>query len=109
MDSVVKHVRMMNTQIESLTSRNELMNTQIESLSSHKELPTKGLEWEIKEIREKFKKKERLFSDPFYVGNYKFKGCAYFDTEHCDNSFGIFLCLCIGLLDDSLTNSLIIE
>ena len=117
MDSVVKHVRMMSTQIESLTSRKELMSTHIESLTSRNELmstrinrmdeictaiiPTKGLEWEIKEIREKFEEKERLFSDPFYVSDYKFQGLAEFDTED-KNSLGIYLCLCVGLLDDSL-------
>ena len=52
MDSVVKHVRMMNTRMDEIC-------TAI--------IPTKGLEWEIKGIREKFEKKERLFSDPFYT------------------------------------------
>ena len=124
MDSVVKHVRMMNTQIESLTSHNELMSTQIESyksqvktLTSRNELmstrinrmdeictaiiPTKGLEWEIKGIRENFEKRAEVYSDPFYVSNYKFQGLAKFDTED-NNSLGIYLGLCVGSLDDSL-------
>ena len=86
MDSVVKHVRMMNT-------RMDVLCTAI--------IPTKGLEWEIKGIREKFEEKADVFSDPFYVSNYKFQGCAEFDTED-NNCLGIFVCLCVGLLDDSL-------
>ena len=86
MDSVVKHVRMMNIRMDGLC-------TAI--------IPTKGLEWEIKGIRDKFEKKEKVFSDPFYVSNYKFQGCAEFDTKD-DNSLWIYLCLCVGLLDDSL-------
>ena len=108
MDSVVKHVRMMSTQIESLTSHKKLMNTQIESYKSRMDeictaiIPTKGLEWEIKGIQEKFGKKAEVYSDPFYVSNYKFQGFAEFDTKNNDNSLGIYLCLCVGLLDDSL-------
>ena len=36
-----------------------------------------------------------------YVSNYKFQGFAYFDTKD-NNSLGIYLRLCVGLLDDSL-------
>ena len=61
----------------------------------------KGLEWEIKGVRDKFEKKKKLYSNPFYVNNYKFQGLAEFDTRD-DNQFGIYLCLCVGLLDDSL-------
>ena len=61
----------------------------------------KGLEWEIKGVRDKFEKKKKLYSDPFYVNNYKFQGSAYFNSRD-NNQFGIYLCLCVGLLDDSL-------
>ena len=108
MDSVVKHVRMMSihiepykSQVKTLTSRNELMNNRMDVLCTAI-IPTKGLEWEIKGIRNKFKKKAEVYSDPFYVSNYKFRGSAEFDTKHCNNSLGIYLCLCVGLLDDSL-------
>ena len=86
MDSVVKHVRMMNIRMDEIC-------TAI--------IPTKGLEWEIKGIRDKFEKKEKVVSDPFYVSNYKFQGCAEFDIEN-NNSLRIYLRLCVGLLDDSL-------
>ena len=96
----MKHVRMMNTRIGAL-------NTQVSTLTSHIEnfntaiQQNKGLEWEIKGVAKMFEKNEKLFSDPFYVHNYKFQGLAKFNTDGNDK-LGIFLCLCVGILDDSL-------
>ena len=71
----MKHVRMMNTHIEGLTG-----------IAQH----NKGLEWVIKGVREKFEQKTYLYSDPFYVDNYKFQGWAKFNTED-NNGLEIFV------------------
>ena len=89
---VVKHVRIMNTHVE-------VLKTQVDALTENQF--NKGLEWRIKGVRRKFEEKEKLYSDPFYVNNYKFQGITYFDAED-DNQLGIFVRLCVGLLDDSL-------
>ena len=91
-DFMAKHVRIMNTRVDAL-------NTQVNTLTDNQF--NKGLEWEIKGVRDKFEMEEELFSDPFYINNYKFQGKAKFNTED-DNHLGIYLCLCVGLLDDSL-------
>ena len=91
-DFMAKHVRIMNTRMDAL-------NTQVNTLTDNRF--NKGLEWEIKGVRDKFEMEEELFSDPFYINNYKFQGKAKFNTED-DNHLGIYLCLCVGLLDDSL-------
>ena len=83
---VVKHVRMMNTHIEKM-----------EEVSQY----SRGLKWEITGIKEKFEKRETLFSDSFYVNNYKFKGGADFGIGG-SNSLGINIFLRRGVLDDSL-------
>ena len=99
-ESVVKHVKMMNTRIGTL-------NTQVSTLTSHIEdintaiQQNKGLEWEIKGVAKRFEKNEKLFSDPFYVHNYKFQGLAKFNRDG-NNALDIFLRLCVGILDDSL-------
>ena len=85
-DFIVKHVRMMNTRVENFYRAIQY---------------NKGLEWEIKGVRDKFRKKEKLYSDPFYVNNYKFQGIADFNSRD-NNQLGIYLRLCVGLLDDSL-------
>ena len=42
-----------------------------------------------------------MYSDPFYVDNYKFQGLVKFNSED-NNALGIFVRLCIGVLDSSL-------
>ena len=84
-ESVVKHLRMMNTHIE-----------KTEEVSQY----SRGLKWEITEIKEMFEKKELLYSDSFYVNNYRFKGVVDFGED--TSSLGIYVSLCIGVLDDSL-------
>ena len=100
MEFVVKHVRMMDTgmqllqtQVHTLTSRIEDVNIAIQH--------NIGMEWEIKRVREKFEEKKELFSDPFYVNNYKFQAWTNFNAED-NNELGIFVRLCVGVLDDSL-------
>ena len=104
---MAKHFKIMNTRVDALNTHVEVLNTHVNILTSHIDnmyttiQSNKGLEWEIKGIRRKFRKKEKLDSDPFYVNNYKFQGLAYFNTED-NNQFEIYLRLCVGLLDDSL-------
>ena len=87
------HIEVLNTQVNTLTTHIENIYTAIQY--------NKRVEWEVKGVRGTFKKKEELYSDPFYVNNYKFKRSAEFDTKD-NNRFSIFVCLCVGLLDDSL-------
>ena len=94
-DFIVKHFRIMNTRVDAL-------KTQVNTLTEDQcKLYNKVLEWEIKGVRDKFEKKEKLYSDPFYVNKYKFQGIACFDTKD-NNQLVIFVRLCVGLLDDSL-------
>ena len=99
-DFVVKHVRMMSIHNEFMNARIGALNAHIENINTAIQ-QNKGLEWEIKRVKKKFEKKEELDSDPFYVHNYKFQGSAEFNTVG-NNALGIFLCLCVGILDDSL-------
>ena len=99
-NSVVKHLKMMNTCIGALNTHNEFMNARIDTICTAIQ-QNKGLEWEIKGVAEKFRKRTDLNSDPFYVHNYKFQGSAEFDLDN-NNVLGIFLSLCVGILDDSL-------
>ena len=84
---VVKHVRLMSTRIEDM-----------EKVCQY----NKGMKWEISGIKQKFEKKERLYSLPFYVNNYKFKGMIEFTTEYDKYTLGVFVYLCVGVFDDSL-------
>ena len=86
MNFVVKHVRIMKTGMDNIYTAIQC---------------NKGLEWVIKGVRKKFEEKRELFSDSFYVNNYKFQGSAEFNTRD-NNQLEIYLCLCVGLLDDSL-------
>ena len=80
---VVKHVRMMNTHIE-----------EMEEVSQY----SRGLKWEINGVKEKFSRNEKLYSEAFYVNQYKFKGSAKFE----DGYLGLFIYLCQGENDINL-------
>ena len=85
---VVKHVKLMNTCLE------EISTTVI---------PNSGLRWEINGIKQKFEDNNKLYSDPFYVNNYKFKAEVQFsDTESDRLDLGVFIYLCVGVHDHSL-------
>ena len=85
---VVKHVKMMNTCLE------EIGTTVI---------PNNGLKWEINGIKQKFELSKRLYSEPFYVNNYKFKAEIKFsDTESGKLDLGVFVYMCVGVHDHSL-------
>ena len=64
-------------------------------------LSSGGLEWKITGVKQKIKKKEDTFSDPFYVGLYKCQGSIEWD---CDNTgkVGCFICIMKGEFDDKL-------
>ena len=82
---VVKHVRMMNIHIE-----------EMEEVSQY----SRGLKWEINGVRDKFKREEKVYSDPFYVNHYKFKGSAKLMSSR--GFLGIFIHLCQGENDGNL-------
>ena len=85
---VVKHVKMMNTRLE-----------EISSIVIH----NNGLNWVINGIKQKFEHNNKLYSDPFYVNNYKFKAEILFTvTEISKLDLGVFVYLCVGVHDDSL-------
>ena len=62
---------------------------------------TGGLDWKIKGVKQKIKKKEDTFSDPFYVGLYKCQGKIEWD---CNNTgkVGCFIHIMKGEFDDKL-------
>ena len=107
MEFVAKHVRIMNTHKELMDTGMQLLKAQVYTLTSHIEnigtalQHNRGLEWEIQGVRERFDDKTRLYSDPFYVDNYKFQGWAEFNSED-NNALGIYVRLCVGVLDGSL-------
>ena len=82
---VVKHVRIMNARIEEMEEEIQY---------------SRGLSWEIHGVKDKFSRDEELYSEPFYVNRYKFKGLAQLKSS--EGFLGIFVILCQGENDDNL-------
>ena len=82
---VVKHVRMMNTHIE-----------EMEEVSQY----SRGLKWEINGVKEKFSRNERLYSEAFYVNQYKFRGFVKFMSSR--GYLSVYVSLAVGKSDDTL-------
>ena len=60
-----------------------------------------GLDWKIKGVKQKIKKKEDTYSDPFYVGLYKCQGNIEWDYNNT-GKVGCFICIMKGEFDDKL-------
>ena len=64
-------------------------------------LRTKGnLEWEISGVNGKIQRDDNTFSDPFYVGLYKFQAQILWKEER--NYVGLYLHILKGKMDDTL-------
>ncbi|KAI6658972.1 hypothetical protein LOD99_14648 [Oopsacas minuta] len=90
-----------NTKIKNLekqiTKKDSELKLIIEVLYSHTSLPTGQLEWKIQGVKQMIHDKEDIYSDPFYVGLYKFQGCIEW------NHFaGVHICIMKGGYDDKL-------
>ena len=59
-----------------------------------------NLEWKISGVKNKIRRNEKTFTDPFYVGLYKFQ--AQIEWVSNDNYVGLFLCIMKGEWDDAL-------
>ena len=59
-----------------------------------------NLEWKISGVRDKISQKENTYSDPFYVGLYKFQGRV--DWNEKDNHIGLFIFIMKGKSDELL-------
>ena len=59
------------------------------------------MEWKIKGVKQKIKKKEDTFSNPFYVGPYKCQGCIRWDRTNT-GKVGCFICIMKGEFDYKL-------
>ena len=59
-----------------------------------------NLEWKISGVKNKISQNEDTYSEPFYVGLYKFQG--YVQWVSNDNYVGVFLCIMKGEWDDTL-------
>ena len=59
-----------------------------------------NLEWKIRRVKKKISQKEDTYSDPFYVGMYKFQGWVQWVSD--DNYVGLFLSIMKGEWDDAL-------
>ena len=60
----------------------------------------KNFEWTISGVKNKISQKESTFSDPFYVGLYKFQGCI--KCDEIKDYVTIFLNIMKGEWDDAL-------
>ena len=85
-----------NDKIKCLEKQNRELKEIISTLKS-----TGGLEWKIKGVKQKIKKKEDSYSDPFYVGLYKCLGCIRWDYNDT-GEVGCFICIMKGEFDDKL-------
>ena len=108
-EEIHTHLRLttlvMKGRVEELEKKNEVLqnkNLKLESIL----LPisswnVKGeFKWKIGGVKNKLFKKETTFSDPFYVGMYKFG--AYIDWSGTEKYIGIFLEIMKGEWDDKL-------
>ena len=90
-----KHLKLtvgnMQSKIVKLEKENEMFRELI---------PRGSLEWKISGIKDKISKNAHLFSDPFYVGLYKFQGKVEWNCS--ENNVGLFFCIMKGEWDDTL-------
>ena len=86
-----------NDRIRFLEKQNAIL---IEALSSPL-APTGGLEWKISRVKQKIQDKEETYSDPFYVGLYKCKGCILWNCDDTED-VGFIIHIMIGEFDDKL-------
>ena len=82
--------------IISLENDNEVFRKLIPKFS----LDSKCLEWNFSEIQRKINEKESTYTDPFFVGLYKFQGQIKWVSE--DDHVGVFLYLVKGEWDSIL-------
>ena len=70
-----------------------------ETISTH--VSTGQLEWKVTGVKQKIKKKEITYSDPFYVGLYKCQGYILWDRNDT-GKVGCFIHIMKGEFDDKL-------
>ena len=63
-------------------------------------IPRGSLEWKISGVKDKISNNEDTYSEPFYVGLYKFQGCVGWVRN--DNYVGLFLRIMTGEWDNTL-------
>ena len=85
-----------NDKIKCLEKQNRELKETTSTLVS-----TGGLEWKIQGVKQKIKKKEIIYSDPFYVGLYKCQGYIYWDINNT-GKVGCFIFIMKGEFDDKL-------
>ena len=85
-----------NDKIKCLEKQNRELKETISTLVS-----TGGLEWKIKGVKQKIKKKEITYSDPFYVGLYKCQCYIRWDFNDT-GKVGCFIYIMKGQFDDKL-------
>ena len=85
------------------TKRIEILEKQNASLiiSLAPQLSRGGLEWKVKEVKQKIRNKEVTYSDPFYVGLYKCQGSIEWDCKNTGR-VGVFIHIMKGDFDDKL-------
>ena len=94
-ENMHKHLKLTVEEIDHLKKFQSLVIPIISSLGA------KGnLEWKISGVKNKISQKENTYSEPFYVGLYKFQG--YVQWVCNDNYVGVFLYVMKGELDNTL-------
>ena len=88
--------------IKCLEKQDTRLNNEIKELKEIiSNLVSGGLEWKITGVKQKIKKKEDTFSDPFYVGLYKCQGKIEWDYNNT-GKVGCFIYIMKGEFDDKL-------
>ena len=100
-----KHMKLTINMISDVQILVESMQNKIVKLEEENEvfrklIPRGSLEWKIGGIRNKISENKNSYSDPFYVGLYKFQGRVEWLCG--DNCVGLFLCIMKGKWDDAL-------
>ena len=86
-----KHLKFTMNKMVKLEKENEMMRNLVS---------TGSLEWKIGGVRNKILQKEETYSDPFYVGLYKFQANIEWNEE--GNLVGLYLIIMKGEWDEAL-------
>ena len=84
-----------NEEIDQLKKFQSLLIPMVSSLGAEG-----NLEWKISGVKNKILQNVDTYSDPFYVGLYKFRGCV--EWVHNDNYIGLYLIIMKGEWDGTL-------
>ena len=90
-EDIHKHLKFTMNKVVNLEKENEMMRNLVS---------TGSLKWTISGVRSKISQKRGTYSDPFYVGLYKFQGCVQWNEE--GNHVGLYLHIMKGEWDDAL-------